>query len=105
MQRLKLGRNAIALLAQQTRTVHLFIEKRAVEMPSYDQPVCANRRAHRLLTGLGKLAKRGCPGILRVAAGEFTTVPQPRLRLGKEKRRRDVFQKREDRLTPTDPLA
>ncbi len=33
-----------------------------VEMPSYDQPVRTNRRAHRLLTGLGKL-----PAPLRVS--------------------------------------
>lgn len=105
MQRLKSGRSAIVLVAQQARTVHLLIEKRAVEMPSYAQPMYANRRAHRLRTGLGKLAKKGCLGILKVASGEFTTVPQPRLRLGKGKRRKEFFQKREYCLTPTDPLA
>ncbi len=105
MQRLKSENTAIGFLTPQAWAVNLFIEKRAVEMPSYAQPVYANRRAHRLRTGLGKLAKQGCIGILKVAAGEFTTIPQPRLRFGKEKRRREIFQKRECRLTPTGPLA
>jgi len=54
-----------------------FIVARAVEMASCAQPVRANRRAHRLSTGLGKLAKKGYCVAFEFLAGEFTTIPQP----------------------------
>lgn len=104
MQRLKSGKSAIGLPTPQARASDLFVEKRAVEMPSYDQPVYANRRAHRLLTGLGKLARQGCLGILKVAGGEFTTVPQPRLRFGKKEKKGDVSKKRMS-LDPNGPVG
>jgi hypothetical protein len=53
------------------------IAARAVEMTSCAQPVRANRRAHRLNTGLGKLAKKGYCAILKFSTGEFPTIPQP----------------------------
>jgi hypothetical protein len=54
-----------------------FIVARAVEMTSCAQPVRANRRAHRLSTGLGKLAKKGYCAIFKFSAGEFPTIQQP----------------------------
>ena len=53
------------------------IVARAVEMASCAQPVRANRRAHRLSTGLGKLAKKGIYVVFKFLKGEFSTIPQP----------------------------
>jgi hypothetical protein len=53
------------------------IAARAVEMTSYAQPVRANHRAHRLSTGLGKLAKKDYCAIFKFSTGEFPTIPQP----------------------------
>ena len=58
MRRLRSKKTPLAFAISCAVEEKRFIVARAVEMASYDQPVRTNRRAHRLLTGLGKLAEK-----------------------------------------------
>jgi len=77
MRRLRSKKTPLAFVISCAVEEQRFIVARAVEMASCAQPMHANRRAHRLSTGLGKLAKKGYRVVFKFVAGEFPIIPQP----------------------------
>ena len=67
--------------------------RRAVEMPPCDRPVhglaSLGCSMHRPLTGLGKLAGEVTRANRGASGGEFSTFPQPRLRVKNNKKEFD----------------